>query len=204
MITFPTLQRTFPTEIIFGLLSVTQVSVSPLNGATQTLELPGARWRATYTWNGLQGPDLAALQVFRVQCRGMSQRFNLPIYERQKPLGVGGGTPVVDGVGQTGVNLAIRGAPNSTTAWLRKGDYVSFASVASLHILTADANTDGTGRATLALEPPLRLATVDGDAVEINRPVVQCMLADSTQQWTTVPGGKPTATMVLDCVEAWW
>ena len=203
MPTFPTLSRQIPSELRWGLESNVMVSLSPLSGAVQTLELPGARWRATLTYRNMSGADLALLQAFLVECRGPAARFELPCYERTGPRGVGGGSPNVNASAQTGTTLHIQGCPLSTTGWLLKGDYISFGTIPELHMLTADADTNGAGQAALVIEPPIRVSPSSGANLELARPKVQCMLVNSTVEWTTFPGQRPTADIIIDAVEAW-
>lgn len=184
-------------------MSNVQISTSPLNGAVQTVELPGARWRATYTYANSQGEDLALLQTLLVELRGQAGRVNVPCYERIGPRGIGGGAPKVDGNSQTGSSLAIKEAPISATGWLRKGDYVSFGATPELHMVRGDVDTNGVGQAVILIEPPIRNSPFTDDLIEIVRPSTQMMLVDNIVTWTTVPGGVPTADIILDFVETW-
>lgn len=203
MPTFPTLSRQIPNELRWGLESNVMISISPLSGAVQTLELPGARWRATLTYRNMSGADLALLQAFLAECRGQAGRFNLPCYERIGPRGAGGGSPNISANGLTGTGLNVQNVPPSLTGWLLKGDYISFGSIPELHILTADADTNPAGQALLQIEPPIRVPTTSGHNVEIYRPWTQCMLVNNAVEWTTFPGQRPTADIIIDAVEAW-
>lgn len=96
------------------------------------------------------------------------------------PRGAGGGTPVVDGAGQGGLTLAVRGGPVSTTDWLKRGDWIQLGSgsTARLHKVLTPADTDGAGDVTLDIWPRLRYAPADGAAVTISNAVGLWRLAD--------------------------
>jgi len=201
-LTFPTLTRTAPHRIEWGLQSNVQVSTSPLNGAVQTVELPGARWRCTMYYENLLAEDAAKLRSFLVQLRGQSGRFLCPCWAGLSPRGVGGGSPLVSGAAQTGTSLTVNGAGANKTAWLKDGDFISFGTIPELHMVKADANTNGSGVATLSIEPPIRVSPNNGAQITIVRPVAHMMLTESDIAWTSVPGSNgPLADVVISAVE---
>lgn len=59
----------------FGLTSNTQLFRSPLSGQTQTIEHPGARWKANYTLPPMKRAQAALWQSFLLQLRGGAGRF---------------------------------------------------------------------------------------------------------------------------------
>jgi hypothetical protein len=87
-------------------------------------------------------------------------------------LGAGGGTPVVAGSGQTGYLLVTNGWAAST-AVLKAGDVFTIAGLPWVYDVTEDVTSDGSGNATIPLNPPLlgNTATsspVTGAAITIN------------------------------------
>jgi len=199
---FPTLTRSAPHRIEWGLRSNVQVSTSPLNGSVQTVELPGARWRCTMYYENLLADDAAKLQSFLVQLRGQAGRFLCPCWARLTPRGLGGGAPLVSGAGQTGNVLTVSGASPSKAGWLREGDFISFGTVPELHMVKSDASTNVSGLATLSIEPPIRVSPANGAAVTILRPVAHMMLTESEVAWSQLPGPNgPMADVVIAAVE---
>jgi len=59
----------------FGLVSNTQTFISPLSGQSQSIERPGARWRADYTLPPMKRAQAAAWQALLLQLRGGAGRF---------------------------------------------------------------------------------------------------------------------------------
>lgn len=59
----------------FGIRYNTQVSTTTLSGISQTVELPGARWRGQLSFRDVPVADSAALKAFLLQLRGASGRF---------------------------------------------------------------------------------------------------------------------------------
>jgi len=83
-----------------------------------------------------------------------------PAYRTQ--LGAGGGTPLVNGAGQTGNSINTDGWPNSTTV-LKAGDLVKFGALSLVYELTADAVSNGSGQAALQIEPAIVSGGSPGD-----------------------------------------
>jgi len=83
------------------------------------------------------------------------------------------GTPLIAGADQTGNTLTIDGAPNSQTGWLLRGDWIQIGSGSSsrLYTITADVDTDGSGNATLDIQPAIRTAPADNDPVTVSSTV---------------------------------
>jgi hypothetical protein len=196
-VNFPTLTQAAPTNLEFGLVSNTQTFVSPLSGQVQTLELPGARWRASFSFENLSDADAATLQAFLVSLRGQSGRFYLWNFARSTPRGVATGTPVVSGAGQTGSTLTTSGWTASVTGILKAGDFIGVNG--ELKMVTADVNSTAGGLATLSIEPPLRASPANGAAITTTKPTTTFMLSDQSAKWIT---RAPIITNVtIDCVE---
>lgn len=145
-------------------------SVSPFSAAQQLYEHPGQWWEADCRLPPISRRDDAEDVVAAM----MSLRSKLGTFLMGDPLaavqrGVGGGTPVVDGAGQAGHQLELRGLPLSTTGWLKTGDWLQLGSgaTARLHKVLVRVDSDGAGKATLDIWPRLRSAPADSAAVTI-------------------------------------
>jgi len=176
-----------PARVEWTLVAVTQIHESPLTGSVQTQELPGAYWQCVVDYSNAWGDNARRLWAFVAAMRGRAGRVNVPAFGRETPSGVGGGSPAVNGAGQLGNTLAIDGAPLSTTGWLLAGDMFSVGG--SLHMLTADADTDGSGTATLTFAPALRAAPSDGGAITTVNPTTVMMFLADQQGSSYAPGG---------------
>jgi hypothetical protein len=84
-----------PSGLTFSLKPNTQSFQSPLTRATQTLEMPGARWVAVLTWSDLGALEIRALRAFLAQLRGRAGRLSLWDMAFETPAGIATGTPVV-------------------------------------------------------------------------------------------------------------
>ena len=175
VLTFPTIRR--PSEAAEKLIGLTQVHESPFDGTMQTLEMPGARWEFTVTWQILSPDDRRELAAFLARLRGRAGRFTYgPVWSPRRA--VGGGSPVINGSGQSGEVLSTIGWAANAQA-MRAGDWLSYADPAGrqrLHQVVADATADAAGVAALIISPPIRRAGANGVAVEVTAPIGTFML----------------------------
>jgi len=182
-VTMPSLYG-FVTASNFYLETNTQIFESPINKTVQTLALSGARWKAEITLRRMKPTEAAQWIAFFLACRGMSDTFQLGDPNWPKNYGVGTGSPVVNGAGQTGTSLNITGATANITNWLRAGDY--FSVNGELKRLVAPCNTNGSGQTTLLFEPPLRNSPSNSAVITVNNPTAKMRLSDDMQQqWLT-------------------
>jgi hypothetical protein len=166
----------------FGLSSNTLKFISPLNGAVQTQEFPGAKWFGSFVLPPMIRADAAAWQAFFTQLRGMSGRFFGYDPSARTPRGVATGTPIVNGAGQTGTSLITSGWTINITNILKAGDYFQVGT--ELKQMTQDVNSSGAGAATLVFEPPLRNAPSNGAPIITINPVCIMMLnSDEQAAW---------------------
>jgi hypothetical protein len=166
----------------FGLVFNTRKFTSPFNQATQTIELTGARWKATYTTPPLSYAQAAAIKAFLVKLRGGANTFNAYDPDGKTARGTPTGTPLVNGGSQTGNSLIIDGCTPNITGWLKEGDY--FAVNGELKMIIADVNSNGSGEATLTFEPSLRASPANNAPITVSSATCEMMLmSDDEAQW---------------------
>lgn len=210
ILTFPPLTSggftRLPNIAQWSLMANTQSITSPFDGSTQTIVNPGARWRASLTWNNMSRPDWSVLAAFIASLGGRAGRFTYgPPQHRRRATAAIPGTVRVNGAGQTGTTLAIDGLPNSVVVF-EAGDYISFPNAASrpqLHTITAQATSNGSGQVTLSIAPPLRGSPADNAIVTHDSPVGVFMLTDDETGAATHDASTPwRADISMDIIEA--
>lgn len=196
-LSWPLLTRAAPGEMEWTLEANTQTFVSPLSRATQTVEMPGSRWRTNFTLRNLQVADTAILQAWMAQLRGQAGRFYLHHFARALPLGTLRGTPLVKGAAQSGTSLLIDGCTVGAT--LKAGDY--FAVNSEFKIAVTDATASGAGEMTVTFEPPLRSSPADNAVVTVESPKAIMHLTDDAMR--TLTRAPNISDIVIDAVEVW-
>jgi len=199
ILTFPSIRR--PSGASYRLRGNTQTHRSPLDGTVQTLEMPGAVWELTVSWETLNSDDMRVLAAFLASLRGGAGRFYYSPATWAPRRATGGGSPTINGASQSGSTLATAGWTASGQA-MRAGDWLSYTDTSSrlrLHMVTSDTNANGSGQASLPITPPIRRAGSSGAAVDVATPSGVFRLPDdATPEMQVKPPmlGSVTLTMV--------
>jgi hypothetical protein len=181
-VTYPITLPASPSNrsIVLRKRSVVAVGVSPFGLIPQVQVSGGQQWAGTFTLPPMQRataePWLAAL----ISLNGQEGSFLAGDTANTAPRGVGTGTPLVKGAGQTGYDLVTDGWTTSQTGILKAGDWLQLGTGTSsrLYKVMADANSNGSGEATLTLWPKLRSSPADNAAIVVNSPKGRFMLGE--------------------------
>lgn len=198
ILTFPALPIN---QVSWALQSNTQTFTSPLNRASQTLELPGAIWSAELSFRRLLLADQRLLVAFLVQLRGAAGRFYLADPTLPQPQGSALGNPVVDLAGSSSkILIGSAGWTANAQGVLKAGDMVGFSND-ELKMVITDVNADATGKAVIAVEPPFRALPTDASSITTYAPTCIMRLTDDNQtRWQTRAPLK--SDFSIQCVEA--
>lgn len=137
--------------------------------ASIRVDRPGSRFGVSFTFPPML-PAAARVFVARLlRAKREGLKIALPLLVEQGTPGL----PVVDGAGQTGSALAVRGMVPGyqplSGFWLT---IIDADGSAYLHAVAADAQADVAGKAVLQIEPPLRAPFPDGAQIEMAAPFV--------------------------------
>jgi hypothetical protein len=193
---FPTI---IPSSVSFGIKYNTQINVSSLSGATQTIEVPGARWVATLSFDDLEAYEGRVMAAFLAELRGASGRFYLQDHSHTTPRGAGGSGITVTAETSSGTTIPTTGWGISAPNILRKGDDIELENK-ELKIITLDVDSDVSGNATLTFEPPIRNTITNASAVVLTDCEAIMLLSEDENRWTTNNPGLLT-DFSIDCVE---
>ena len=191
-----------PSTFSFGIRFNTQINVSPLSGAVQTIEIPGARWVADMTFTNLDRSETRELVSFLAKLKGSSGRFYLTDKSHPVQLGnPGSSLPVVLGANQTGSTLNTEGWEAGGNNLLLPGDYIEVNN--ELKVITEPVTPITGGLATINFSPPLRRSPPDNTSIIIAdaTPKVIMMLSDNEHQWAT-DNSAYFSNLSLSCAEA--
>lgn len=176
-----------PHETEWTLISSARAMVSPLSGAVQTATRPGTRWGIRITFRQLDEEKRAELRGFLIRMNGLEHRMRFYDFGHNR-RGLGGGTPLVKGSGQTGPSLTVYGCTPSVTGWLKRGDW--FSVEGQMKMVDRQIDTDVNGEAIIYFRPELRRSPPADHAIDIEGAVWGIfMLADPTVSWRNIPGG---------------
>lgn len=204
LITFPNI---VPTSAGFRCNYVIAESESPFTLTSQVYDWGGSRWEGelvfeTYAYD--KPDERAELKAFISALKGKANVFNYgdPEYLVFGARGVATGTPLVKGGSQTGVTLETDGWTINTTGIVKAADYIQLGTSdnAQLYQVLSDANSDGSGNATLTLNRPLITSPADNAAIVITGAKGVFRLAENIIGWEADSTGR--SKIVLPFKEA--
>lgn len=174
-----------PRAITIRPKSTVGIAASPFSLVAQSYAWSGQLWLATVQLPPMLRANAEAWVAALVSLNGREGSFLLGDSANKTPRGTATGTPLVNGGGQTGYDLATDGWTSGVTGIVKAGDWVQLGtgSSARLHKVVVDANSNGSGQATLTLWPRLRSSPADNAAVIISSPMGRFMLA-SDVDWS--------------------
>ncbi len=195
-----------PRAFMFKLLPRTRSFQGPLATVERTETLGVPLWRGRLIFPPRDPDEMRPLKTFlRRLDSGPGGRFYMgdSLYLRDGPRGTASGAPKVDGGGQSGDTLLAKDFGLNETV-LREGDYVAWNLAGNnreLHYVIADAQSDGTGLATINVKPPIRNAPANNELLIIaGATCVMRLLNEETAQAEHDVEG--FAELVLEIVES--
>lgn len=150
-------------------------------GADQKLNRLGDRFALDVTMPEMRSADLGMGWVAKLilgQRQGVILPWPQPGFLPGTP-----GSPVVNGAGQAGSTLLLRGfAPRYA---VRLGQFFSIVHGGRryLHMAAADAAADADGNLSLAIAPMLRVSPANGAICEFAVPMIEGLLEGNTRDW---------------------
>lgn len=163
------------------LRSVQPTRISMAHSLKRQARTRGAqRWAIRFAWSVINRAAFAPIYAFLLAQRGQADTFTLTVPGHTTPQGTWLGAPVVNGAGQTGQTIAMRGLTASQAAAAKAGDLLKFAGHSKVYMVTADAASDGSGLASVSIVPQLIATIADGEALTTsNVPFTVAMASDN-------------------------
>jgi hypothetical protein len=153
-----------------------------LGGQVQRIDRMGNRFGIAVSMPPVVGKDRGRILVSRL-IRGKTEGVRIEYPLLDFPPGAPG-TVVVDGAGQSGRTLLVRGAtPNYT---FREGQPFSIESDEQhyLHFVDGQVSADSSGDAELSISPMLRIEPADGDTCHFAKPMIEGFVHGEEWRWT--------------------
>lgn len=176
-----------PSEIRIAPRSIVAVAVSPFSGAQQAYQHQGQFWQADISLPPMRLETAAPWMAAFLQLNGRYGTFRLGNAAMRTPRGAATGTPLVKGASQTGQSLITDGWTAGVTGILKQGDYLQVED--RLYMVMVDANSDGSGNATLDIWPRLRSAPADNAAITVSNCKGLFRLTSNEMPWVHKSAG---------------
>lgn len=179
MITLPAAPA--PRSIEPALIDFGSVLKPPTGGKADRLNRKGNRYRALVSIPPMVAADarIFIARLLRAKTEGL--RIALPLLVPQGSPGA----PVVNGAGQAGTTLNVRGLTAGYVA--AEGYWLSVVDASGqhyLHNLGASSTASGGGTAALTITPELRVPFADGATIHLAAPMIEGLVQGEEWGWT--------------------
>lgn len=165
-----------PTLIDYG-----SVQRPATGAAAQRIDRPGSRFRIEIGFPPMPNKETGRVfvsRLLRAKTEGLQIEMPLLGVDQGVP-----GSPVVDGAGQSGTTLNLRGLTPHYAA--REGYWLSISNGTRrfLHNVAAPAAADATGDMTVTITPALRYPFADGATVDMAHPMIDGFVLGEEWGW---------------------
>jgi hypothetical protein len=190
MITYPlSLPNTPPgwSKLSFTADNIVGVSRSVFTNQQQVYQWPGEFWTVDAALPPMAQATAEAWITFLVSLRGQLGTLYIGDSLHPAPVGVGTGTPVVNGAQSSMSNtLATRGWTASTTNILVAGDYIQLGTGVQqrLYMVLTNASSNSSGDATFDIFPVLREGVSDAQPLTLTNTMGTFRLLTNDRTWT--------------------
>lgn len=190
------------TSATITMVDAVGVGESPYTFSQETYEHAGKRWEMQVQITRMIRADAEQWVAWLASLRGRRGTFLMGDPIGGTPRGTATGTPLVKGAGQTGGTLLTDGWTAGVTGILKAGDWVQLGTgvTSRLHKVLQDANSDGSGNATLELWPGPRTAPADNEALVVTNAKGLWRLAGNSRSYDI--GAASIVGLGFNCVEA--
>lgn len=183
-ISYPLTLPTNPSPRVMTISAMFSVAVteSIFSFKSQTYQYTGEKWGLEIQYPPLTADQMRSIQAFLLCLKGGVGTFSAGDLLMTSPKGIATGTPLVNGGSQTGNSLSTSGWTAGQTGIMKAGDYFQIGSY--LYMVLVDANSNGSGIATLDIFPRLRSSPANGAPLIISSPKGLWKLSNKIVGWS--------------------
>lgn len=177
------------------------ISRSPFTFQGQAQAYPGAIRSAQVSVDNLNRDEVEDWVGFLDSLYGTIGTFLFGDPAAITPMGVGGGSPVVQNVGATDAISVATSYTSGVTRWLMRGDWVQIGTGLNsrLYKVSTQVNLNSSGVGTIIFWPSFRRRPVAGESVFINNP--KGLFRRSNGSYTYTESNDCKYSLSFDCEE---
>ncbi len=170
----------------FGIERVVGVTGSPFTLRQQVYAHPGAAWTGKVTLVPMTGETAHAWGAFLDRLAGMSGSFLMAPPDRTTPEGTQTSNfTVASSAALRATSISVSGMGAAAT--LKAGDRIEIGNI--IYEQVVDVTADGSGLATLTIEPPLKVALAGSETIQTTSMLGEFRLTSNNVRPTRNPNG---------------
>ena len=166
------------------------------SGKMFAVQIDGQRFKFSASYPPLSRTDFSPVYAFIMKQRSQKETFQIALPDLKNAKGDVSGTVLVNGVhsaGDTTIDI------DGMTGTLKAGDFVKFGGHSKVYMVVAEA-TASAGATTITIEPPLRSALADDEAITYDGIEFTVRLTNDIQEFNT--NDLDTYRFEVDFIEA--
>jgi len=191
---------TYPTSPEFSSIgfSSEQATITSTtdSGKMFAVQIDGQRFKFSASYPPMNRSEFAPVIAFIMKQRSQKETFQIALPDLKNAKGDVSGTVLVNGVhsaGDTTIDI------DGMTGTLKAGDFIKFGGHSKVYMVVDDA-TASAGATTITIEPPLRSALADDEAVTYDGVQFTVRLTNDVQEFNT--GDLDLYRFEVDFIEA--
>lgn len=150
----------------------------------------GHKWLIGLKYNNsLSRAQHDELWGFVQKQRNAFDSFTLNLPDKNVPRGTATGTPLVNGASQNGTSIISDGWTINIPGIMKRGDLLKFNGHSKVYQVTDDANSNGSGQATINISPALHVSPADNETIIVNNVSFTVKLVSGRQEYDAEAGG---------------
>ena len=155
------------------------------SGKTFRRQVDGQRWTFTVSYPLLTRANFAPIQAFIIKQRSQKENFTITFPSYMNAQDSETGTVLVNGVHAVGdTTIAVDGHAADSAGSFKAGDLIKFANHSKVYMIVSDV-TPSSNASTLTIEPPLRSALANNEAVTYDSVPFTVYLNSDLQEFQT-------------------
>ena len=166
------------------------------SGKMFAVQVDGQRFKFSASYPPMSRSDFSPVYAFIMKQRSQKETFQIALPDLKNAKGDVSGTVLVNGIhsaGDTTIDI------DGMTGTLKAGDFVKFGGHSKVYMVVADA-TASAGATTITIEPPLRSALADDEAITYDGIEFTVRLTNDIQEFNT--NDLDTYRFEVDFIEA--
>jgi len=166
------------------------------SGKMFAVQVDGQRFKFSASYPPMSRSDFSPVYAFIMKQRSQKETFQIALPDLKNAKGDVSGTVLVNGIhsaGDTTIDI------DGMTGTLKAGDFVKFGGHSKVYMVVAEA-TASAGATTITIEPPLRSALADDEAITYDGIEFTVRLTNDIQEFNT--NDLDTYRFEVDFIEA--
>lgn len=180
---------TYPTSPTFKTLGFSSeqktITSTTDSGKMFSVQVDGQRWKFSASYPPMGRTTFAPVYAFIIKQRSQKETFTIvpPIISSARGHEVN--NVAVNGAHSAGdTTITVDGHHNNSNGAFLAGDLIKFAGHSKVYMIVEDVNPSGNA-STLTIEPPLRNALADDEAITYDNVPFTVRLTNDVQQFNT-------------------